>query len=140
MKLGMGEIVETAINKDTREEAIEYLKQNYHPMFGVMLKMGFDPNLRWALPEGNPPYKPSEFLDTQNMLFSEVRRMYLFHEGGHPNLSDKRRQQMFVEMLESLDSKDAKFVIAVRNKTLPDEYPGLEKDLIEEAYPGLLVY
>ena len=136
----MGEIVENAIAKDSREEAIQYLQQNYHPMMGVMFKMGFDPNLVWALPDADPPYKPSQYLDTENMLFSEVRRMYLFHEGGNPNLSSLRRQQLFVEMLESLDPRDAKFVLAVRNKTLPDVYPGIEKDLIEEAFPGLLVY
>ena len=139
IKLSMAEIVENTIEQPTRQEAINYLRQNYHPMFAQMLKMAFDPNLKWALPDQDPPYKPSEYLDTENMLFSEVRRMYLFHEGGNPNLSDMKRQQLFVDMLESLDKKDAKFVLAVRNKTVEDEY-GLAPDVVEEAYPGLLIY
>ena len=140
MKLGMGEILANASDKDSAEEAMNYLRQNQSPMFCQMLKMAYDPNLVWDLPEGNVPYKPSELTDTEGMLVNEVRRMYLFHVGGHPTLSQMRKQQLFVDMLECLDKNDAKLVVSVRNKTLDEDYPGITKEFIDATFPGLLVY
>jgi Family of unknown function (DUF6433) len=139
MKLSMAEITEAAVNQPTKDEKIVYLRKNYDKMYAQMLKMAFDPNLAWDLPVTDPPYKKTSFDDSEGMLFSEVRRMYLFHVGGHPTLKQDRKQQLFVELLETVGDKDAEFVLAVRNKKLPEKY-GITKELVDEAYPGLLVY
>ena len=140
MKLSMAEITSEAAEQPTKEAKIEYLRKNFDKMYAQMLKMAFDPNLIWDLPETDPPYKKTQYDDSEGMLFSEVRRMYLFHMGGHPTLKQNRKQELFVNLLETVGNKDAEFVLAVRNKKLPEKYVGITKDLINEAYPGLLVY
>jgi hypothetical protein len=39
-------------------------------------------------------------------------------------------------MLERLDPKDAKLLLAIKDKHIP--YPGITEDVIKEAFPGLL--
>jgi Family of unknown function (DUF6433) len=139
MKLSMAEITTEAAAQPTEEAKIEYLRKNFDKMYAQMLKMAFDPNLVWDLPVTDPPYKKTQTDDNEGMLFSEVRRMYLFHVEGHPTLKQDRKQALFVEILETIGNQDAEFVLAVRNKKLPEKY-GITKELIDKAYPGLLVY
>jgi hypothetical protein len=138
MKLGMGEIMQRASDIIKKDEKIAYLRDNDNVALRMMLKMAFDKNLKWALPDGDAPYKPSDLTDNQGALYNEARKIYLFHEGGHPNLTQSRREFLFIQLLESIDPADAKFLLAVKNKKLP--WKTVTKKLIDEAYPGLLVY
>ena len=87
-------------------------------------------------PEGNPPYKENQFDDCQPMLYQEVRRMYLFVEGGNDNITKLKREQLFIGLLESLDRDDAKLLCAVKDKKLP--YKGITPQIVKDAFPGLI--
>jgi hypothetical protein len=138
MRLGMYEILEKTSTLSTKAEKIEYLRKNWSVGLGIVLKMAFDKNLKWALPDGAPPYRPSLVDDSEGMLYNEVKRLYLFHEGGNTNLTQKRRELLFQQLLESVDKDDALLIVGVKDKKLP--FKGITYKLIEEAYPGLLVY
>ena len=75
----------------------------------------FHPDVKWALPEGVPPYRKSE-VDVPAMLHQEARRLYLFWEGGNPNLKPARREQLFINLLESLNQDDAELILAAKDK------------------------
>jgi hypothetical protein len=62
--------------------------------------------------------------------------MYLFVEGGNPNLSQLKREQIFIELLESVDPQDAELLVSVKDKKLP--YKNINRNLIEKTYPGLI--
>lgn len=136
MKLSISEILDNASKITKREEKIEYLRQNYNPVLGNILKYTFEPKFEWDLPPGDPPYKPSEYPDSHGMLYTEARRMYLFFKGGNPNLTPFRREMLFINFLETIHPNDAKLILAIRTKKLP--YKGLTLNLIKEAYPGLI--
>lgn len=138
MRKGIAEILNEASKLKTKNEKINYLRQNDNVALRMLLKMNFDNNLVWDLPETDPPYTPCTYLDQEGMLYNEIRRMYLFHKGGNNNLSQHKREHLFIQMLESLAPADAKLVLGVKKKKLP--YKGLTKNLINEAFPGLLVY
>jgi hypothetical protein len=70
------------------------------------------------------------------MLYSETRRLYIFIEGGNPNIPRVKREALFIAMLESLAPADAKLICAAKDKKLP--YKGLTVKLINEAFPGLI--
>ena len=92
----------------TTKEKIEALVNHPHSeAFKVLFAYAFDPNIKWLLPEGNPPYKPTDILDVEGRLLHEIRRLYLFVEGGNPNLSKIRRETLFIQLLESIHPKDA---------------------------------
>jgi hypothetical protein len=133
----ISEIIDDVIAAPTKDEKIAVFRKNDNVALKILLKMWFDKNLRWALPEGAPPYKPCEFPDQQAMLYQEVKRLYLFHEGGNPNLKPLKREQMFIQLLESMDPKDAKLLLQIKDKKVPK---GISEKLVKESFPGLLVY
>ena len=136
MKLSVSEILKNASAIKSDDHRIAYLKANYSIALETILRGAFDPRIKWQLPEGAPPYKPNSIVDQQHVLFTECRRMYLFIEGGHPDLKQNRREQLFVELLEMLDPEDAKLLLAVKEKHLP--YPGITPELIRKGFPGVL--
>jgi hypothetical protein len=102
----------------------------------MTLKYMFDPDIAFDLPEGDPPFKENEFLDQQSNYYSEFRRMHLFIKGGNPNLTDMRRQTLFVQFIEGLDPADAKLVLAMKDKRSP--YSNITEELVRKTFPGLL--
>lgn len=135
MRKSIGWILEQ-VCKLPEEEQIKALQQNDNSAIRTILRFCFDPNIKWLLPEGAPPYTPCEFPNIQNMLYSEARRLYLFVEGGNPNLTTLKRESMYIDLLQSISPEDAKLLIAIKDKKLP--YEGkLTKKTILKAYPGL---
>ena len=135
-KLGISEILKLASSMKDDDAKIACLRQNASPTLHAILRGAFDPGIKWLLPEGNPPYKPCELVDQHSRLYTETRKLYLFIEGGNPNLKQIRREQLFIELLEAVDPEDAKLLLSIKDKEL--HYPGITKDLINQAFPGLI--
>lgn len=117
------------------EEKVKCLKANENSAILTILKFCYDPKIKWALPEGEPPYKPCEYPNVDNMLYSEARRLYLFVEGGNPNLKQLKRESMYIDLLQSVTPDDAKLLVSIKDKKLP--YPGLDASIVLKAFPGL---
>jgi hypothetical protein len=88
------------------------------------------------LPEGKVKYIPNQLFDLENILYTETRKFYLFVEGGHPTLTQDKRERLFRAMLENVGSEDAELLIHVKDKKLP--YPTLTKDVVLRIFPNLL--
>jgi hypothetical protein len=96
--------------------------------------LAFHPNVGWWLPEGAPPYKPSEVLDSEGRLYQEARTLPLYLSGNRPDIKQVQREMLFIGLLESLHPKDANLLIAVKDKKVE----GLNAATINEAFPGLI--
>lgn len=136
MRLGISEILIKASKLSKNQEKIEFLRQHYSQPLGTVIKYMLDPNVKFTLPEGAPPYKKNDLTGQETRLYSEVRKLYLFLEGCTKNLNKPRREALFIELLENVDPNDAELLIAMKDKKLP--YKGLSVKLIKEAYPGLI--
>ena len=136
MKLSLSEILKQASEFDKKQDRIDFLNKWDSAALRALFKYAYDEKVKFLLPEGEPPYKPNELPDQEGILFSELRRLYLFIEGGNPNLRPMRREYLFVQLLETVNKEDAKLLIAVKDKKIP--YKGITKKLVEELYPGLL--
>jgi hypothetical protein len=136
MKLGVAEILEKTSGMTSRSDRIRMLQENNSVALQTVLRGAFDPTIKWLLPEGDPPYKPNDLVDQEHIFYHECRKMYLFIEGGNPDLKQLRREALFVQLLETVSAKDAKVLLAIKDKHLP--YPGITPDIIQEAFPGLL--
>lgn len=117
------------------EEKIKCLQANGVEPIKTILRYCFDPNIKWLLPEGDAPYKPSEFPNLENELYSEARRLYLFVAGGGDNLKPLKRERMFIELLESVTPEDAQLLVSIKDKKMP--YEGITVNIVKEAFPGL---
>lgn len=136
MKKSIYEILKTCADGKNPAERIELLHKHAAPAIFTILKYAYDPTIKFLLPDTDPPYKPCEFLDQENRLYSELRRLYLFIEGGNPNLTKFKREMLFIQLLESVDKNDATLLCSVKNKKLP--FKELNEKLIRKAFPGLL--
>jgi hypothetical protein len=134
-KLPISVIIETAAAFKKIEERAEFLRKHDSTALQTVLKYGLDPKIKWALPEGAPPYKECQALDIEGMLYSEARRLYLFVEGGNQNLTKLKREMLFINMLESLHPKDAQILIAAKDKKLPK---GITVKVVNLAFPRLI--
>lgn len=128
-------ILEFVSKLPNEEEQIKCLRANDNFAMKTILKGAFDPSIKWLLPEGDAPYTPCEYPNMENMLYLEARRLYLFVEGGNPNLTPLKRESMFIELLQSVTPEDARLLVAVKDKKLPFE--GLSAKTVKKAFPEL---
>jgi len=106
------------------------------PALTPLLQGAMHPGIKWLIPEGSPPFRPNMFPDQDSALWQELRRLYLFVEGGHKTLSQARRESLFIDILEAVNTEDAALMIAAKDKKLP--YPGITPEVVRAAFPGLL--
>ena len=127
--------VAKAKNKKEKKEVL--LKHGNNGALKEILKYTYDPNIKFLLPPGDPPYK-SVVDETENptYLYGLVRKLYLFVEGGNPNLKSQRREYLFIELLESVHPKEAEILLQMKDKKL--KCNGLTYNLVKETFPKLI--
>lgn len=135
MKKSIYNILKECSQPRSKQERVELLQQNGSPVIQNLLKYAFDPNIEFDLPEGKPPYKPSDYLDQEGRLYTEVRRLYLFTKGGNPNLNKLKREMLFIQLIESIDKNDAELICCIKDKKLP--FKSLTSEIVQKAFPGL---
>lgn len=137
MKLSISEILKLVDAAKTEEEKIALLHKHHSQAIVDILQGVFDDRIKWLLPEGQTPYKPSKEVDIHGALYTEMRRMYLFVEGGHPTLAQNQRERIWIQLLESVDKDDAAMLNFVKDKKLP--YPTITYELFRKAYPNISI-
>lgn len=134
--ISIAEILEKASKLKKKEDKINFLRSHDNVALRTVLCFALHPAVKVLLPEGAAPYKKSELADDNwGMLYTQHRRLYLFCEGGEPNLNASRREYLFIQFLESLHPKDAELMEVAKDKKLP--YKTITKSLIEETFPGI---
>jgi hypothetical protein len=129
-------IKEAAAIKD-RQKKIDFLRWNSdNPGLRAVFTGVFDPTVKWLLPKGKVPYGRNRLVDQGGQLYNELRKLYLFIEGGNNNLQQHRREELFIQLLERIDPEDAELMECVKDKKLPVK--GITADIVREAFPGLL--
>lgn len=135
-KFRISEILQLVEEAPDNELKVEILRSHDSIPLRQILQWTFDSRIKWLLPEGDVPYKPSPFTEVDGALYSEVRRLYLFVEGGNDSLKPLRREQLFIQLLESLHPDDARLLTFVKDKQLP--YKSITPKLVNEAFPGTI--
>ena len=133
------EIFKEVHNAKKKAEKIAVLHHYSSASLKTILGYTYDPRIKWLLPEGTPPYTPlPDAADQEAGLASELRRLYLFVEGNSEtqrNLKQTRREQIFIDMLEAIDPRDAKVLIGMKEGKQP--FNGLTRKLVAEAFPNI---
>ena len=138
MRLSMSEILENTSKISKRTEKIEYLRKHYTPQLHKILEFALNPDIKFSLPEGHPPYNALTEDEGHDILYRESRKLYLFVEGGYPALDDAgkqgqvKREALFIDMLEQVHPGDARLLIGMKDKNVP--HKGITKKLIDEAF------
>ena len=138
MKPPISVILEQASQIKNRADRAKYLREHGSKPLMIILQYCFHPTVKWLLPEGAVPYKPmAKWDDQEGHLYLEARKLYLFVEGGYPgNLSQKRREELFIQILEGIHPQDAQLLVSVKDKKMP--YEGIDYSIVREAFPGVV--
>lgn len=135
MKKSIYNVLKECAEPKEINKRVELLQKNSTPIILNILKFAFDPNIKFLLPEGDPPYKPCEYVDQESRLYQEARKLYLFVEGGNPNLTKFKRESLFIQFIEGIDKNDAILMLSVKDKNLP--FKSLTKEVVKKAFPDL---
>lgn len=118
----------TEINSDPKK--IEQYKTNAALRF--IFEHAFLPEKKFALPEGEPPFKPdaAPLGMTPANLYMEVKKLYVF---CRTDLNTLRRETLFINLLENVHPTEAKLLIHVKDQNLPKLYPKITHKLVADA-------
>lgn len=130
-KRSLASIVKEIASKKAKAEKVEAIKNLRIPALDTVFAYAYTPTVKWLLPEGTPPYKPLEGLDHEGRFYTDLKKLYLFVEGGNDELHKIRREHLFIQMLESIDKEDAELLIQMKDRKIK----GISADVIKTAIP-----
>jgi hypothetical protein len=83
-------------------------------------------------------YGTEEFAEqsAKSSIRNEYQNFYLFCKGGSNNISQVKKETIFINMLKGFHPLEAELMILVKDKKLQDKYK-VTKDIISEAYPDI---
>ena len=138
MKLLMHEVLQKVSNAKTKKEKIKLLQEFNTNALRMLLIINFDDSVVSMLPPGNVPYTPNEAPEgtEHTILEKEARLLHHFFKGGS-NVSQVKREQMFVQMLEGLNSGEAEALIKAKDKQIGKRWK-ITKATVSEAFPSIV--
>lgn len=122
------------INKDTSKLGTYFKNLNRASPLAKVFADAFIPERRWALPEGEPPYKPSQYDAgaTPVDLQIAIRRGRFDYFSPKMKIERKNRERIFIQLLESVHEKEAKVLIAIKDQCLTEMFPNITYDVLAE--------
>jgi hypothetical protein len=135
----MHEIFDEVEQRKSKADRLAVLRCNANKTLKTLLQYAFDPNIKFDVTV--PEYRPSDAPIGlgYNSIHEELGRVYLFQENHPrrpPNLSDKRKKEILIQMLESMEAREAKIFEQMLSKKL--KVKGLTYGLVKEAFPEIL--
>jgi len=137
MKLLMHEVLQKISNAKTKAQKVKLLEEYNTPALRAILIANFDESVISMLPEGEVPYKKNEAPeDTEHTkLDHEYRKLYLFFKGG-ANISQTRRETLFIQLLEGLHKGEAEVLCLVKDRKIGKRWK-ITRQCVEQAFPSI---
>ena len=134
----MNEVQQKVSNAKTKKEKIALLQKLNTQALRSLLIINFDESVISMLPDGPVPYKPNEApAGTEHtVLEKEYRLLYHFFKGGS-KISQSKREQMFVGLLEGLTASEAEVLCLAKDKKLGKRWK-ITRATVTEAFPQIV--
>ena len=138
MRLLMHEVLQKVSNAKTKKEKIKLMQDYNTNALRMLFIINFDDSIVSMLPPGNVPYTPNEAPEgtEHTILEKEARLLHHFFKGGS-NVSQVKRENMFVQMLEGLNAGEAEALILAKDKKIGKRWK-ITKACVSEAYPSIV--
>ena len=137
MKLLMHEVLQKVSNAKTKAQKVKLLEEYNTPALRAILIANFDESVISMLPDGEVPYKKNEAPEgtEHTLLAQEYRKLYLFFKGG-ANISQTRRETLFIQLLEGLHKGEAEVLCLVKDKKIGKRWK-ITRQCVEQAFPSI---
>ena len=135
MTKSLAEIVMEIERESDTTKQVALLKQYSSKALKVVVGYAMDPGVKWLLPVGVPPYRPTtEGSDIEGQFHREAMKLIHFVDSPQGrSLKPMKREMLFLQLLESIDPADAKLLLRMKNK----ELSGIQMEAVKTAWPGL---
>lgn len=160
------EVLSLVSEQKSNTKKVEILKKYSHPSLTTILIWNFDETVISELPEGLVPYASvgqqnvvsgnlsdninravemmselnSNSIGSQDQGKTSIRQEYTyfynFVKGGNDRLSSRKRETMFINILEGLHPLEAEILMLVKDKKLQTKYK-ISKQNVSDAYPDI---
>ncbi len=136
MKQYVYEVLQEVVKKTSETDKVKVLRDNESWALKDILRGTLDSTVEWILPKGEPPYTKSDGHNHATNLFRvNTQFKYFTKNGPGSKMPAVKREKIFIGLIEGVHPEDAQLVINMVNKT-PIE--GISKNVVKEAFPGLL--
>lgn len=120
-------------------DRVKILKENSSFALRTIIQINFNNWIQFDLPEGDAPFKE----DTNPPEFSAARidsaiKVLKYMVKENKKLPRAQKELKFIQLLESLNVKDAKILVAVKDKKLDRLYPAMTEVLVRKAFPNII--
>jgi len=132
----VSEIFKAVHGKKTKKEKIDLLAQYKRDDVKALLIWNFDKGIESAVPEGEVPYKKNDSpagTEGHTRLIHEWRTLYNFVRGGNDKISNMRRENLLIQLLEGLQEDEAEIVTLVKDKDLQSKYR-ITRAVVEDCF------
>lgn len=138
MKLLITEILQKVNNAKTKADKSKLLQEYDSQALRSLLIWNFDESVMTLLPSGEVPYRKNTAQKGLDHIYleGEQRKFAYFVKGGM-NVTNMKREEIFVGLLETLHSDEAELLCEVKDKTLQKKYTRISKTLIQETFPNI---
>lgn len=116
-----------------------------HQSFAVrtILQCNFSPIIRLELPDGAPPFVRDTLPQGNSMARIErsikvLWKIAIYYGPPSPTMNRIQKEAMFIQLLESINEKDADVILAMKEKELTRMFPSIDETLVKAAFPDLL--
>lgn len=134
------EEIEKLTSKSNKIEILGTKFKDHTPLLRI-LKMNFCDTVQSIFPEGEPPFKKEEDDGPgKSSLWVYLKHFPYFVKCGiAQKLPPLKREQILIEMLESVDLKEAEMFCVAKDKALETQYPSITLEVVQKAFPGLII-
>lgn len=132
----VSEIFRAVHGKKTVKQKVDLLKEHKRDDVKAILIWNFDKGIESAVPAGSVPYKKNDAPEGtagHTRLVHEWRSLYNFVRGGNDKLSNMRRENLLIQLLESLQEDEAEIVCLAKDKDLQSKYR-ITRSVVEQAF------
>jgi len=138
----MYEIFEEFEEAKTKKDRVSVIEKNLSDILIKVLLYTFHPDYKWKIKEMPRDYKTPNTLQgiSYGHLGTELRRIYMFQEGNETaetlEKNPRKQKQVLLQLLESLEPKEAKVLIGIMKKDLGVKH--LTYAFVKEHFPLML--
>jgi hypothetical protein len=124
----------------TKQQRIAVLEQNMSQALCDVILMAFHPKYEWLVTELPKKYKMPDILTGSafSSIHQQLRKLYMFRKGDPTaeKLTPERREEILLQILESLEFREAEVIIGIFTKDLGVK--GLDHKFVKEVFPNML--
>ena len=135
----ISEVLRKVNNAKTKAEKKELLQKYNSQTLRSLFIWNYDESVVSMLPEGDVPFTPNPSPEGTDctLLENEGKKLFYFVKGGADQISQSKRESLFIAMLENIHPDEAEVLCLVKDKKLQSKFTRISKTLVQEAFPNI---